>query len=320
MIRTVGLALAAALAITTSAHAQEFPQKPIRIIVPWGVGTPPDLVARVVGAKASQTLGQPILVENRPGAGGTVGLMEFLKQPADGYTLVTLGNSGALTPVLYPNLPVDLRRDLAPVVQLESFDNVLVVANGSPMKTPQDLAAAMRARPNALSFGSGGNATPAHMSGELFKQLTGLSAQHVPYNVFPQAIGDVIAARLDFMFLATPAAVPQVRGGKMRALAVTGAKRVPGLEDVPTMREAGFPSFVISSWDAVFAPAGTPPAVISRLNAEFVRALNQPDVKDALAKMSVEGIGGTPAELGAKLSETIDSYGKVARTAGLRAD
>ena len=315
-IRSMG-ALAACLAF--AATAQEFPQRPIRIIVPWGPATPPDLAVRLLTNQLAQGLGQPVVVENRAGAGGTVGLMEFIRAAPDGHTLMTFGPAQALTPVLYPKTPVDLKRELAPVVLLESFDNVLVVGSGSALKTVAELVAALRAKPG-MTFASGGNGTPAHMSGELFNQMSGLRNTHVPYNVFPQAIGDVIAGRVDFMFLAAPAAVPQVRGGKLRALAVTGTKRVLGIEEIAPVREQGYPDFVVSSWDSLVTHAAAPVAAIARINAEVNKALATAQVREGLAKIAAEPIGGSAADLGALIHLNIDRWGDVARKAGVKAD
>jgi len=317
--RRYALAGLAALAFSAPlAVAQEF-QRPVRIIVPWGASTPPDLAVRLVSGPVSEAIGQPVVVENRPGAGGTVGLMEFMRLAPDGHAFMTLGQAQLLTPVMYPKVPVDLRKDITGVVMLESFDNVLVVGNDSPHRTVAELVASLRAKPG-MTFGSGGNGTPAHMSGEVFKQQTGLQATHVPYNVFPQAIGDVIAGRLDFMFLAAPAAVPQVRGGKLRALAVTGAGRVAGIDTVVPMREQGFPDFVVSSMDTLVTHAAAPKANIARLNAAVNQALALPAVKEGLGKIASVPVGGTVESLNAWILSTIDRWGAVAIKAGLKAD
>lgn len=311
---------AAALACGTAAVAQEYPTRPIRVLVPWPAATPPDVVTRIVATKVSQTIGQPVVVENRPGAGGTVGLQEFMRLPADGYNVMQFGVSQTLTPVLYPRVTVDLRKDLAPIILLDSFDNVLVVGPESPFRTVNDLVGTLKAKPGALTFGSAGNGTPAHLSGEVLKQETRSFAVHLPYNVFPQAIGDVIAGRLDFMFLAAAAAVPQIRGGKLRPLAVTGAERLPWLKDVPTMREQGFPEFVVSSWGSLVTHASVPAPVIARLNAEFGKALAAPEVRDALDKIASVPLGGTPARLGETIDREITRWGRLARERGIKAD
>jgi tripartite-type tricarboxylate transporter receptor subunit TctC len=309
-----------ALGFSTAALAQDYPNKPIRLLVPWPTSSPPDVVSRLVTARMSQSLGQPILVENRPGAGGTIGLMEFMKAPADGYTLFLLGSGQAVMPVLYPNVKVDLTKDLAPIILLEAFANVLVVSPESPIKSAKELVEMMRKKPGHLSFGSGGNGTPAHMSGELFKQTTKTFALHLPYNNFAQAIGDTMTGRLDFMFLAAAAAVPQIRGGKLRPFAVTGAERIPSIKDVPTMREAGFPDFVIQSWGSVAGHANLPKPIIDRLNTEFQKSLDSPEVKEGLARIASEPIGGSPAKLAEWVKRDIEAFGKIAQQAGMKAD
>lgn len=313
-------ALIAALGIAGSAIAQNYPSKPIRLLVPWPAASPPDLVARLVAVRMTQSLGQPMVVENRPGAGATVGLLEFMKAPADGYTLFLLGSGQTTMPVLYPQVKVDLAKDLAPIILLEAFANVLVVNPNSPFKTAKELVDEMRRRPGQLSFASGGNGTPAHMSGELFKQTTKTFALHLPYNVFTQAIGDTMSGRIDFMFLAAAAAVPQIRGGKLRPLAVTGGERVASIPDVPTMVQAGFPDFVIESWGSVAGHANLPKPIIDRLNAEFQKALDTEEVKEGLAKIASTPIGGPPARMTEYVVRYIDQFGRIARQAGMKAD
>lgn len=312
-----GLALAA---FAATALAQSYPSKPLRLIVPYSVGTPPDILGRIAAEHMQGPLGQPIVVENRPGATGTIGLTELLRQPADGYTLLAMPMPVSVAPALYPELKVDLARDIAPIGQMAWSYNVLVVHPEVQAKNVAELVALLKSQPNKLSFGSGGNGTPAHLAGELFKQQAKVSALHVPYVQFPQAIGDLVAGRLQFMFLAAAPAVAQARGGKLRALAVTGRERLDALKDVPTMVEAGFPQFVMRDWQGIIARAGTPREAVQRLNAALDRAMALPQVRAQLAKMGNDAATGTPQQFGELIAADAERWAGVVKAAGIKVD
>lgn len=278
---------AVAMVLALPALADQFPARPVHMIAPWGVGTPPDIIARVLSDNLAPRLGQPVVVDNKPGATGTIGLAELARQPADGHTLATITMPVTVASALYPDLKVDLIRDFTPVAFVGWSSNVLVVNPRSANSVPE-LIAMLKQRPGQMSFASGGNGTPAHLAGELFLQTTSTRANHVPYNQFPQAVADVVAGRVDFMFLNSLAALPQVKGGSLRALAVTGAQRIPALADVPTMIEAGHPEVVVRDWSGVVAKAGTPDTVLKRLRSELAGALQQPAVRERLAQIGVD--------------------------------
>jgi len=318
LIRSVAVLALAIVPATT--FAQTFPSKPLRLIVPYSVGTPPDILGRIAADRMQGSLGRPVVVENRPGATGTIGLAELARQPADGYTLLAMPMPVSVAPVLYPHLKLDLTRDLAPVGQMAWSYNVLVVHPEVQAQRVAELVAVLKAQPNKLSFGSGGNGTPAHLAGELFKLQAGVSALHVPYVQFPQAIGDLVAGRLQFMFLASAPAVAQISGGKLRPLAVTGPARLEVLKDVPTMIEAGFPEFVMRDWQGLVVRAGTPRDSINALNAALNRTIALPEVRALLAKIGNEAAGGTPEQFGQLIASDSERWARLVRTAGIKVD
>lgn len=279
------------------ARADTYPSKPIRLVVPWAPGTPGDVAGRIVSERMAASLGQAIVVDNKAGASGTVGLVEALRQPADGYTIYLLASPATLlAPVLVPTQKIDLDKSLVPVGLMAWSYNVLTVAVNSPFKSPKDIVAAAKARPGSLSFPSGGNGTPAHLAGELFKQKTGIEAVHVPYNQFSMAIADMVSGRLDFMFLTSAAAIPQIAGGKLRALATSGTKRLEALPGVPTMGEQGFPEVVVRSFEMMTVKQGTPPAVIEKLNAALNAAVGQSAVKERFDTLGLVADPMSPAQ------------------------
>ncbi len=313
-------ALAALCALPVLSAAQGFPEKPLRLIVPYSVGAPPDILGRIAATGMQAGLGQPVVVENRPGAAGTIGLAELAREPADGSTLLALAMPSAVAPALYPQAQLDLARDTRAVGQMVFSYNVLVVHPDVPARRVGELVALLKARGREYAFGSGGNGTPAHLAGELFKQQAGVAAQHVPYNQLPQAVADLVAGRLQFMFLASAAAVPQVAAGKLRALAVTGPARLGVLQDVPTMVESGYPQLVIRDWQGLIVKAGTPAAVVARLNAELNRAMRAPQVGEQLRKMGAEPATGTPADFDRLVAAEVQRWGRLVKSARLRPD
>ncbi|HTZ01579.1 MAG TPA: tripartite tricarboxylate transporter substrate binding protein [Xanthobacteraceae bacterium] len=307
--------ICAALLLPTLGHAADYPDHSIRILVGYGAGSPPDIVTRTVFSHFQALIGQPVVVENRPGASGTLALQEVLKQPADGYTLLSLATATVAVLPLYPSTPVNLATDIAPVGQVDWDYNILVVGENSPAKTLKQLIDLLKANPGKMNFASGGYGSPAHMLGELLTHETGTTAVHVPYAVFPQAIADVIAGRVDFMIMGAAAAVPQVKAGKLRALAVTSRKRLPDLPDVPSFAEAGYPKVSVPAWVALVAKAGTPQPVIARLNHALAQALQMPDVQKGLANLQSEAITGTPQQAAELISSDAAMWKQVVEQA-----
>jgi tripartite-type tricarboxylate transporter receptor subunit TctC len=288
------LLLAIALCFTHPlASAQEaWPAKPLRIVVPFAAGGTSDVLARLIGEKLQASLKQTVLVENKAGAGGVIGADSVAKSPADGYT-VLLGTiaSHAINPALQPKMPYNATTDFAPVILLGSISNVLLVGATQPYKNVAELIAAAKARPGSLAFASAGQGSSQHMSGELFKLLAGAELTHIPYKGSAPAIQDVIGGQVPASFETVTVAAPHIQAGKVRALAVTSGKRSAALPDVPTLQEAGVAGFDVASWQAFYAPAGTPPAIVQRLNGEIARILAMPDVK---ARLDTLGLVHTP--------------------------
>ena len=317
-IRT--LILAAGAVWASAADAQSYPTKPIRLVVPAAPSTPIDIVSRVLAERIGAILGQPLVVELRPGATGAVGAVEVLKQPADGYTLMTTYMPMSVAQTIYANVPFDLRREFAPVGQTVWSYNVLVVHPSLPAHSVTELVAQLKSQPGKLSFPSGGPGTPAHIAGELFKIQTATQALHVPYNQFPQAIADLLGGRHQFMFGATPPLIPHIAAGKLRALAVTGPARIPALKDVQTMVEAGFPDFTVRDWQGIVVKSGTPAEVVEKVNAAINGAMQTPEVRAVLSKLGADPAAGTPEQFGSLIDVEIARWAKVAKAAGIRVE
>jgi tripartite-type tricarboxylate transporter receptor subunit TctC len=281
-----GLAITLLASIALPAAAQEFPNRPVRIVVPWAAGTPPDVAARAVASKLPELLKQPVVVENKPGASGTIGLAEVARAPADGYTLGALHFATATVASLYPQFKVDLAKDFIGLGQIEWGHNVLVVSPALGVQTVPELVEYIKKNP--ASFASSGIGTPAHLSGLMFLRATGTQASHVPYNQFGQAIADVSTGRVTYMVLAAPAAVPQVLGGKLKALAVTGPQRNPSLRDVPTVAELKLPSMQSRTWSGLVVRTGTPKEALDRLSRDIAAAMAMPEVREILLKQQAE--------------------------------
>ncbi|MBL0420703.1 tripartite tricarboxylate transporter substrate binding protein [Ramlibacter sp. AW1] len=280
--RALQLALAASCvaAALPSQADPAYPSRAIRIIVPWTPGAPADAATRIVAERMSASMKQPVVVENRPGASGTIGYAEALRQPADGYTVYVLSSASLVLPLLYPSRKLEFTRELDPVGHLHWSYNALVVNADSKLTSLNDIVSRAKAEPGKVSFASAGNGTPAHLAGESYSRYANVRTAHVPYVQFPMAINDLLGGRIDFMFMTTVSAIPQVNGGKMRALAVTSAKRLPALPNVPTMTELGVPNFVFRSFETVAVKAGTPKAIADRLNKELNQALASPEVRE----------------------------------------
>jgi tripartite-type tricarboxylate transporter receptor subunit TctC len=315
------LAFALACALQSSAgQAQTWPAKPVRLVVGTQVSTPIDILSRVIAESLGGILGQPVVVENRPGATGMIAAQEVLRQPADGYTLMTLFMPMTVGQTIYRNVPYDLRRDFTAIGQTVWSYNVLVVHPSVSATNARELVALLRANPGKYSFASGGAGSPAHIAGELLKQQTRTDALHVPYVQFPQGIADLLGGQIQFMFGATPPLVGHIASGKVRALAVTGPQRIAALKDVPTMAEAGFPDFVIRDWQGLIARAGTPKEVVDKVNAGIAKAMTTDAVKTALARLGADAAAGTPGDFATLIGGEVERWAGVAKAAGIKVE
>ncbi len=316
--------LAAALVLPSAAMAQPeaaWPSRPIKWVVPFPPGGAMDAIARTLGDKAARELGQPFVIENRPGAGGNIGADYVAKQPADGYTIMITSIGMATNKALYARLGYDPVKDFAPVSLLAVVPNVLVVnaaRNGD--RSVKDVLAHARRDPGKLTYASAGNGTSIHLAGEMFASLAGLNLLHIPYKGSGPALTDMLGGQVDLMFDSITSARPHIQSGKLRALGVTTAKRSSALPDVPTIAEAGLPGYEVSPWFAVFAPAGTPAEVLARLNKVLNESMKQPDTLKKLESVGAEPIGSTPQELAAHLRREIDRWDKLIKERKIHVD
>ena len=308
-------------AVAHAATTPAWPSKPIRIIAPYPPGSPPDVVARIVGERMVAVLGHPVVVENRPGAIGTIGLNAVAKATPDGYTFGIISLPNLLAPTLLPNVPFDMVADLAPVSQTNWESFLLVVRASSAWKSVKDIVAQAKSQPDRMTFASGGTATPAHLSAEFFKRHSGINIRHVPFKGAPEGVTAVVGGEVDLMFAATPAAGPHIQSGRLRALATPAPRRLPAFADVPTMVELGYAGVEIRSWQGVVAPAATPKAIIERMASEIAKIGASPDVRARFVTLGMEAAaeGGSDA-FGALVRAEFSRWSKVARDAGLRAD
>jgi tripartite-type tricarboxylate transporter receptor subunit TctC len=310
-------ALLCAAPLLPAATTQSYPVKPIRLIVPFPAGASSDIVGRMIGEKLGEQLGEQVVADNRAGAGGNLGLGAAAKSPPDGYTIAIATASIAVSPSIYLKLGYDPVKDLAPVARLTSIPNVLLVHPSVPAKTLKQFIELARKQRGKLNFGSGGAGTTNHLANELLKSIEKIDMVHVPYKGVTQAMVAMMGGEVDEVVMPVASSLPHIQSGKVRALAVLTEHRIAALPDVPTGIEAGVPGFTMPLWYGMFAPAGTPREIITRLNTEIVKALATPDLKKRLAALGVDTWPGTPEQLAVLLRDDIERYGKIARAAHL---
>lgn len=324
-IQTVSASLLGALLLLLplgTARALDYPTRPIRVIVPFAASGVTDIVARIVFDKVGQQIGQQVIIDNRPGAGGTIAVDLAVHAAPDGYTFIMADPSGSLPAnvTLYPTLKYDPRKDLAPVAILGTTGAAITVPASSPVKTLKDLVDLAKQKPGELTFVSVGNGTPGHLNGELFSRLVGIKATHVPYRIMSQAVTDIIAGRVSFWIVPIPGLLQHIKAGEVRALAVAGDAHSPDLPGVPTVEEAGFGHFDASTTYALFGPAGTPKAITARMHDEIKKALESDVVQEKLRKAGVEPKIGSPEQIKKMLEERTPEWAEVITSAGIRAE
>ena len=301
-------------------QAQAYPAKPVRLILPYPAGGSFDAIARLTGQKLGADWGQQLVVDNRPGAAGRIGMEFAAKAAPDGYSLVMIGNNQTIVPSVYKQVPYDLPREFAPVAMLATLTNVLVVHQSVPANSVAELISLAKAKPGTLFFGSGGTGGITHLAGELFKSMAMVDIVHVPYKGGALAVNDLIGGQIQIMLLNMLSAMPHVKSGKLKALAVTSLKRSRFAPELPTLDESGLKGFDVVEWYAVAAPARTPREIVDKLHDDFGKVMSAPDVRDQLDKMSVEVALGTSADLGAFINADLARYAKIVKDAGIPAE
>jgi tripartite-type tricarboxylate transporter receptor subunit TctC len=319
LLATVAAAVAAPFAFAQS--TANYPAKPVRLVVPFPAGGTTDILARAVAQKLSEAWGQQVIVDNRPGAGGNIGSDLVAKSKPDGYTLL-MGTVGthAINPSLYKNMPYDHVKDFAPVILVAGVPNVLVVNPSLPVHSVPELIAYAKANPGKLNFASSGNGTSIHLSGELFKAMTGVEMTHVPYKGSAPALTDLIGGQVQLMFDNLPSSLPFIKAGKLRALAVTSGARAAALPDLPTLAESGLPGFEASSWFGVLAPAGTPRDIVAKLNGAIAGWLASPEAKEKLLAQGAIAAGGAPEDFARHIGAETSKWAKVVKASGAHID
>ncbi len=305
----------------TSVQSQEaWPTRPVRFILPFPPGGGTDILGRMIAERLSAHLGQPVVTENRGGAGGNVGAEAAARAAPDGYTIVLVAPSLAISPTLYSKINYDPVKDFAPISLVATVPNVMITQPSLPVQNLQEFIAHVKAKPGALNFGSGGAGTSNHLAGELFNMVTGTQLVHIPYKGVNLAMQDVLSGNVHLVFIGTPAAAPHIKAGKLRALALVAPQRSAALPDVPTVAEAGLREFEVTTWYGVLAPAGTPRPIINRVNAELVKIMHSPELKEKLAATGTDPLTSTPEEFAAYIKSEIAKWGDVIRKAGVKAD
>ena len=302
------------------ASAQTYPAKPVRVLVGFPPGSAVDITARTVGARITDTLGQPFIVESRPGASSNIATEVAAKAPPDGYTLFLATIANTINATLYPKLPFDFVRDFAPLILTAATPNLLAVHPSLPVRSVAELIALAKKRPGQLNYASSGAGSSPHLSAELFKSMTGVKMTHIPYKGSPLAVADLVAGEVALMFSPTSTVLPHVQVGRLRALGISTSSRLASLPDLPTIAEAGLPGYETITWFGFVAPAGTPAPVIARLNSDILKVLQSTDVRRTFAAQGIEALGGTPEQFAAYIRDEIAKWAKVIRTAGMRID
>ena len=321
LLRITRFACAAALVVLASGvQAQTYPTKPIRWVVPFPPGGSTDLLARVVGQKLTESWGQQVIVDNRGGAGGTLGAAEAARAAGDGYTLLMGAIHHTIATSAYPKLPYDFQRDFAPITVVAIVPNVLVVNPSVPAKSVKELIAYAKANPGKLTYGSAGMGTAHHLIGEVFNARAGVDILHVPYKGSAPAVADLIGGQVSIMYDTVASCLPHVKAGKLRPLAVATAKRSSALPDVPTIAEAALPGFEVTTWFGALAPAKTPKELVIKLNAEMVKILNMPDVRKRLLDAGAEPVGNTPEAMAAQIKRETEEFAKIVKQAKIVAE
>jgi tripartite-type tricarboxylate transporter receptor subunit TctC len=300
--------------------ADTYPSKPIRLILPFPPGGGTDILGRLVAERLSASLGQPVVIDNRGGAGGNLGAAEAARAAPDGHTLILAATTLAISPSLYAKLGFDPQKDFAPISLVATVPNVMITHPSVPAQTLKEFIALAKAKPGAMNFGSGGTGTSNHLGGELFNIVAGVKLVHVPYKGVNLAMNDVLGGNVQLVLIGIPAAAPNIKAGKLRALAVLARERSAALPDVPTAAEAGLPDFDVTTWYGVLAPAGTPRPIVTRLNGELVRIMHSPDLKERLATMATEPRTSTPEEFAAYIGEERARWAEVVRKTGIKAE
>jgi len=313
----VPCALSLLLAAAAPAAAQSYPAKPVRLILPFPPGGPSDILGRALSQKLGEQLGQPVLSDNRPGAGGNLGMEVAAKSPPDGYAIVLASPTVAISPSLYKKLNYDVQKDFAPISMVASIPNIVVVHLSVPAKTLKELIQLARRNPGKLNFGTSGAGSTTHLSVEILKNLAQLDMVHVPYKGQGLALVGLLSGQVDLAIMAVPSALGMVQAGKVRPLAVLSAQRVPSVPNVPTSKEAGVDDFEVSVWFGILAPAATPREIIARLNAELHKALAAPDLRERLAANGIEPVTGTPEQLSGFIRSETLRYAKVIKAANI---
>jgi tripartite-type tricarboxylate transporter receptor subunit TctC len=314
------LALASLAALPLGAQAQEYPARPIRLVVPFPPGGPTDVLARIVATRLGERLGQPVVIDNKPGASGMIGADMVAKAAPDGYTLLANASIHVINPSLYAKPAYDAIADFAPVSNLADVPLVLAVHPKLEARSVKDLVALGKSAKTSLAFASAGNATSQHLSGEAFKLAAGIDLLHVPYKGSAPALTDLIGGQVQLMFDSLPSAMPHLKAGSLRPLAVTTPKRSAALPDVPTIAESGYPGFAISTWYGVWAPAATPPAVVQRLSREIAAIVRLPEVREQFAGLGAEAVGNTPDEFSAFTKAELSKWAGIVKRSGAKID
>lgn len=319
MLRAVMLLITmTALATHAHAQAQSYPRSTIRIVVPFPPGGGTDLLARLIGQKLHDSWGEPVVTDNRAGANGTIGAAIVAKSPADGHTILLVPSGFAVNPSMYPRLPFNAEKDFAPITQIAASPLLVMVHPSLPATSIKELIALAKARAGQINYASSGNGSPPHLATEHFKTMAGVDMVHVPYKGGGPAVVDLLAGHVSVYFNAILQALPYAKGGKLRPLAVTSPKRFPAVPQIPTIAEAGLPGYEMTNWYGLLAPAGTPADVVSRINTEVGRILNEPEVKDRLAAGGALVVASTPDEFAAFLRREMAKFAKIVKASGMK--